>query len=154
MWRLRHRVSALDSKEPPCSPSEFPWWSALLHLRFSGVMVGWLRVVQLSRARMWTHACIRGFFLTLKAAMFLSNPCNGWEVLARLSLLSLTHSHLWCRLDGQWSWIWKSWVRYSMRNIVNNIVTTMHGVRWVLDLLGWSLPKLHKCVISMSYPWN
>ena len=27
-------------------------------------------------------------------------------------------------------------VKYSIANIVNNILITMHGVRWVLDLLG------------------
>ena len=28
-------------------------------------------------------------------------------------------------------------VKYSIGNIVNNIVITMHGVRWVLDLSGY-----------------
>ena len=33
-------------------------------------------------------------------------------------------------------------VKYSIGNIVNNIVITVYGVRWVLDLLGWSFSKL------------
>ena len=31
----------------------------------------------------------------------------------------------------------------------------MHGVRWVLDLSGWSLHKLYKCLITvLLYTWN
>ena len=32
-------------------------------------------------------------------------------------------------------------VKYSIGNTVNNTVMTLYGVRWVLDLLGWSLCK-------------
>ena len=32
----------------------------------------------------------------------------------------------------EWSW----GLKYSIGNIVNNIVITIYGVRWVLDLLG------------------
>ena len=34
-------------------------------------------------------------------------------------------------------------VKYSLENIVNNILIIMHGVKWVLDLLGWLLSKLY-----------
>ena len=34
-------------------------------------------------------------------------------------------------------------VKYSIGNIVNNILITMYGVRWIQDLLGGSLSKLH-----------
>ena len=33
-------------------------------------------------------------------------------------------------------------VKYSIRNIVNNIAITMYDVRWLLDLSGYSLCKL------------
>ena len=42
---------------------------------------------------------------------------------------------------------------YSIRNIVSNIVITMYGASWVLDLPGGSLQK----VIAMLYtgcPYN
>ena len=38
-------------------------------------------------------------------------------------------------------------------NTVNNIVITVYGVTWVLNLLGWSLHKVYKCLIAMSYTW-
>ena len=34
-------------------------------------------------------------------------------------------------------------VKYRIRNIVNNIVLSMYGVRWVVDLLGQSLSRLY-----------
>ena len=34
-------------------------------------------------------------------------------------------------------------VKYSLGSIASNIVITMFGVRWVLDLLGWLLSKLY-----------
>ena len=34
-------------------------------------------------------------------------------------------------------------VQYSIGNIVNNILITMYGVRWIWNLWGWSLSKLH-----------
>ena len=42
-------------------------------------------------------------------------------------------------------------VKYSVGNVVNNIVLIMYGVTWVLDLLGGSLCKLYKCLITMLY---
>ena len=42
-------------------------------------------------------------------------------------------------------------IKYSLCNIANNIVITMYGVRWVLDLSGWSLHKLYKCLITILY---
>ena len=39
--------------------------------------------------------------------------------------------------------------KYSTGNIVNNIVTAMRGVRWVLDLLRRTLSKLYN-VQSLS----
>lgn len=35
--------------------------------------------------------------------------------------------------------------------MVNNIILTIHGVIWALDLLGWSLHKVHKRPLSMLY---
>lgn len=40
-------------------------------------------------------------------------------------------------------------VKDSIGNIVSNIVVTMYGVRWVLDLLGGPLFKL--CLITLLY---
>ena len=34
-------------------------------------------------------------------------------------------------------------VRYSTGNIVNHIVVTMYGAKWVLELSGGSLCKLY-----------
>ena len=45
-------------------------------------------------------------------------------------------------------------VEYSIGNIISSIAITMYGVRWVLDLLVWSLCKLYKCLISVLYTWN
>lgn len=42
-------------------------------------------------------------------------------------------------------------VKYGMGNIENNILITMCGVRWVLDLLVGSLYKLYKCLITLLY---
>ena len=39
-------------------------------------------------------------------------------------------------------------VKHSIGNIVNNIIITMHGLRWVLDLLGGTLHKLYKCLTT------
>lgn len=35
-------------------------------------------------------------------------------------------------------------VKYRVGNIVNHVITTMHGVRWTLDLEGGALYKLYK----------
>ena len=34
-------------------------------------------------------------------------------------------------------------IQYSTRNIVNNIVVTMYGARWVFELSGWSDGESH-----------
>ena len=39
--------------------------------------------------------------------------------------------------------------KYSIGNIVSNIVTTMYGVRWALDPLGGSPHKLYDCPTTM-----
>lgn len=44
-------------------------------------------------------------------------------------------------------------LKYSIRNIVSAIVTTMYG-GWVPDLSGWSLHELYKCLTIMSCTWN
>ena len=43
------------------------------------------------------------------------------------------------------------YVKYGIGNKVSNIVTTSCGVRWVLDLSGWSLHKLYKFIITTLY---
>ena len=40
-------------------------------------------------------------------------------------------------------------VKCGTGNTVNNLVLTVYGVRWVLDLSGWPLGKLDKCLITM-----
>ena len=42
-------------------------------------------------------------------------------------------------------------VKSSIGNMVSNIVITMHGDTWGLDLLGESLHKLYKCLVTMLY---
>ena len=34
--------------------------------------------------------------------------------------------------------------KHSIKNIVNNILKIMYGVRWEQDISGWSLSKLCK----------
>lgn len=41
-------------------------------------------------------------------------------------------------------------IKYSTESTVNNIVITTHGVRWVLDLTGWSFRKLYK-YLTINY---
>ena len=42
-------------------------------------------------------------------------------------------------------------VKYSLGNIVNNIVITMYGARWVLDLFGGPFCKLYKYLTAMLF---
>ena len=42
-------------------------------------------------------------------------------------------------------------VKHGTGNTVNNTVITMFGERWVLDLSGVSLHKLHKYLTTMLY---
>ena len=39
---------------------------------------------------------------------------------------------------------------YNIRNMVNNIVISLYGDRWLLNLL-WSFHNVHKCQIAMQY---
>ena len=41
--------------------------------------------------------------------------------------------------------------KYSMGNIVNIIVVTMYGARWVLELSGETLHKVYDCLTTMLY---
>ena len=43
-------------------------------------------------------------------------------------------------------------IMYSIGNVVNNIVITMYGARWVLRLSGGSLHKLHNCLSLCCIP--
>ena len=45
-------------------------------------------------------------------------------------------------------------VKYNIGNRVNNILITMHDVRWVLDISGWPLSKVYDCLTTMLYTWN
>ena len=42
-------------------------------------------------------------------------------------------------------------VKNSTGNVVDHIVITMYGARWVLELSGGSLCKLYNCLITMLY---
>ena len=42
-------------------------------------------------------------------------------------------------------------VKYSIGNIVNNIVTTMYGARWVVEISGGTLCKVHDCLATVLY---
>lgn len=42
-------------------------------------------------------------------------------------------------------------VTYTIGNTVSNTVTAMCGARWVGDLFGGALCKLHECAITMLY---
>ena len=41
--------------------------------------------------------------------------------------------------------------KYSIGNIVNNIVITMYGARWVLEISGGTLCKVYDCLTIMWY---
>ena len=45
-------------------------------------------------------------------------------------------------------------VKHSIGNISNNIVITMHGEKWILDLFGRSLRTLYKCLTTILYYWG
>lgn len=42
-------------------------------------------------------------------------------------------------------------VKGEAQRIVANVVISTYGIRWVLDLLGWSFRKLYKGLITMLY---
>ena len=42
-------------------------------------------------------------------------------------------------------------IKYNIENIVHNIVTTMHGARWVLTISGKTLCKVNNFLIAMLY---
>ena len=42
-------------------------------------------------------------------------------------------------------------VKYSRRNIVTNVVTTMYGARWELEFSRGSFCKLCNCLTTMLY---
>ena len=42
-------------------------------------------------------------------------------------------------------------VQYSVGNIVNNIVITMYGARWVHEILRGLLCKVYDCLTTMLY---
>ena len=42
-------------------------------------------------------------------------------------------------------------VKYSIGNTVNNMVITVYGIRWIVDLSGGSLRKLYKCLTTILY---
>lgn len=41
---------------------------------------------------------------------------------------------------------------WGIENIANNIVVTIYGVMWVLDLSGVSLHKLYHCITTICTP--
>lgn len=42
----------------------------------------------------------------------------------------------------------------STGNVVNNIIITMEGDRWLLHLLWWSHRKTYECWITLLYTWH
>ena len=42
-------------------------------------------------------------------------------------------------------------VNYSTGNIVNYIVVTMYGARWILELLRGTLSKVYDCLTATLY---
>ena len=40
-------------------------------------------------------------------------------------------------------------VKYSLGNTVNNIVITTYSARWVLEILGGTLYKVHDCLTTV-----
>ena len=67
---------------------------------------------------------------------------GGREVEGRAEVKGLSTD--WLLQNGHES------VKYSVGNIVSDIVITMYGVRWVLEL-GRSLSELCKCLTPMPY---
>ena len=45
-------------------------------------------------------------------------------------------------------------VKYSIKNIVNNIVVTMYGGKKVLEIWRGSFLKVYKCLTTMLYTGN
>ena len=47
------------------------------------------------------------------------------------------------------------YVNYSIGNIISNIVVTMYGAKWVLEILGGTLCKVYDCLtIRLCTPIN
>ena len=42
-------------------------------------------------------------------------------------------------------------VKYSIGNLVNNIIMTMYCARWIQELLGGALSKVYDCLTTMLY---
>ena len=42
-------------------------------------------------------------------------------------------------------------VKYSVGNAVSNIVVTMYGARWVLEISEGTLCKVYDCLTTMLY---
>ena len=40
-------------------------------------------------------------------------------------------------------------VKYSVGDVVDNIVITMYGARWVLKISGGTLSKIYDCLTTM-----
>ena len=45
-------------------------------------------------------------------------------------------------------------VKYSIGITVSNNIIPLHGARWVLEISGRTLYKVHDCLIAMLYSWN
>ena len=43
-------------------------------------------------------------------------------------------------------------VKYSIGNIINNVVITMYDAQWVLEISGGTLYKVYNCEITMLHP--
>ena len=45
-------------------------------------------------------------------------------------------------------------VKYSIGNVVNNIVRTVYGTRWVPEISGGTLCKVYDCLTTTLSTWN
>ena len=43
-------------------------------------------------------------------------------------------------------------VKYSTGNVVNNIVITMSGARWILEISGGPVCKVYDCLTTTLHP--
>ena len=59
----------------------------------------------------------------------------------------------WRSTDGQWQNSHGD-VKCGIGNIVNNTVIATYGAKWVLDLLGGPLCKVHDYLTTILYTWN
>ena len=55
-------------------------------------------------------------------------------------------------ISTNWYKIVTTNVKYSIKNIANNVVITMYGARWELEISERTLCKIYNCLTSMCIP--